>query len=68
MKSSTPDKIVAEKKTKTKNCKANWMVNNSAKLDCKTKQHTQFGVSARVMVPEIWPGQNRGKKKKNKKK
>ena len=22
------------------------MVNNSAKLDCTTKQHTQFGVSA----------------------
>ena len=26
--------------------KANWMVSNSAKLDRKTKQHTQFGVSA----------------------
>ena len=26
--------------------KANWMVNNSAKLDSRTKQHTQFGVSA----------------------
>ena len=25
---------------------ANWMVNNSAKLDRRTKQHTQFGVSA----------------------
>ena len=25
---------------------ANWMVSNSAKLDCRTKQHTQFGVSA----------------------
>ena len=25
---------------------ANWMVSNSAKLDRKTKQHTQFGVSA----------------------
>ena len=24
---------------------ANWMVSNSAKLDCRTKQHTQFGVS-----------------------
>ena len=43
MKNSTPDKIVAEKK---KNNKANWMVNNSAKLDRRTKQHTQFGVSA----------------------
>ena len=26
--------------------KVNWMVSNSAKLDRKTKQHTQFGVSA----------------------
>ena len=26
---------------------ANWMVSNSAKLDRRTKQHTQFGVSAR---------------------
>ena len=25
--------------------KANCMVSNSAKLDCRTKQHTQFGVS-----------------------
>ena len=35
-------KIVAEKK----NNEANWMVSNSAKLDRRTKQHTQFGVSA----------------------
>ena len=26
--------------------KANWMVSNSAKLDRRTKQHTQYGVSA----------------------
>ena len=25
---------------------ANWMVSNSAKLDRRTKKHTQFGVSA----------------------
>ena len=25
---------------------ANWMVSNSAKLDRRTKQHTQFGASA----------------------
>ena len=43
MKNSTPDKIVAEKKESNE---ANWMVSNSAKLDCRTKQHTQFGVSA----------------------
>ena len=34
-------KLVAGKK----NNKANWMVSNSAKLDRRTKQHTQFGVS-----------------------
>ena len=44
MKNSTPDKIVAKKKKK--NNEANWMVSNSAKLDHRTKQHTQFGVSA----------------------
>ena len=31
---------------KKKNNEANWMVSNSAKLDRRTKQHTQFGVSA----------------------
>ena len=31
---------------KRRNNEANWMVSNSAKLDCRTKQHTQFGVSA----------------------
>ena len=38
-----------EKKKKIKrkkNNEANWMVSNSAKLDCRTKHHTQFGVSA----------------------
>ena len=29
-----------------KNNEANWMVSYSAKLDSRTKQHTQFGVSA----------------------
>ena len=33
-------------KIKNKNNEANWMVSNSAKLDRRTKQHTQFGVSA----------------------
>ena len=46
VKNSTPDKIVAEKKIKKKtNKEANWMVSNSAKLDSRTKQHTQSGVS-----------------------
>ena len=35
---------MAEKKKK--NNEANWKVSNSAKLDRRTKQHTQFGVSA----------------------
>ena len=35
-----------KEKIKKKNYEANWMVSNSAKLDRRTKQHTQFGVSA----------------------
>ena len=31
---------------KKKNNEANWMVSNSAQLDRRAKQHTQFGVSA----------------------
>ena len=46
VKNSTPDKIVVEKSKKQKTNKdANWMVSNSAKLDSRTKQHTQSGVS-----------------------
>ena len=56
---------MAEKKN---NNEANWMVSNSAQLDHRTKQHTQFGVSAsncsRDMArTKLW--QNRGGKKKN---
>ena len=67
MKNSTPDKIMAEKKRKKEeNNEANWMVSNSAKLDCRTKQHTQSGVStsdgSRDLVrTKSW----RKKKKKN---
>ena len=44
------------------------MVSNSAKLDCRTKQHTQFGVSASngprdMPRTKLW--QNRGGKKNN---
>ena len=58
-------------KLKKKNNEANWMVSNSAKLDHRTKQHTQFGVSAsngsRDMArTKSW--QNRGGKNKLKKK
>ena len=35
-----------KEKIKKKSNEANWMVSNSAKLDRRTKQHTQFGVSA----------------------
>ena len=34
------------KKRKKKNNEANWMVSYSAKSNHRTKQHTQFGVSA----------------------
>ena len=49
---------------------ANLMVSNSAQLDCRTKQHTQFGVSAsngsRYMArTKSW---RKKKKKKEKKK
>ena len=39
-------KKTKKKLKKTKNNEANWMVSNSAKLDRRTNQHTQFGVSA----------------------
>ena len=51
--------------------KANWMVSNSAKLDRRTKQHTQFGVSAsngsRDMArTKSWRKKRKKKKKPNK--
>ena len=50
----------------------NWMVSNSAKLDRRTKQHTQFGVSAsngsRDMAGiKSWQKKQKKKKKKKKK-
>ena len=41
-----PGQNRGEKKKINKNNEANWMVSNNAKLDHRTKQHTQFGVSA----------------------
>ena len=42
---------------------ANWMVSNSAKLDRRTKQHTQFGVSASNCSRDMaWTKSWRGKK------
>ena len=57
---------VAEKKKK-KNNEANWMVSNSAKLDRRTKQHTQFGVSASNGSRDMARTKSWWKKKKNKK-
>ena len=55
-------------KSEKKTDEANWMVINSAKLDHRTKQHTQFGVStsngSRDMV---WTKSWQKKRKKNKK-
>ena len=60
-----------KKNKKIKNNKANWMVSYSAKLDSRTKQHTQFGVSAsngsRDMAPTKVAGKKRKKKSKKKK-
>ena len=59
-----------KKQKKKINNRANWMVSNSAQLDHRTKQHTQFGVSEsngyRDMArTKSW--QNRGGKNKLKK-
>ena len=50
--------------------KANWMVSNSAKLDRRTKQHTQFGVSARngsrdMARTKLWRKKNKKNNKAN---
>ena len=63
---------MAEKKKEKKINEANWMVSYSTKLDRRTKQHTQFGVSvsngsrdmARTKVAEK---KEKRKKKKEKK-
>ena len=45
---------------------ANWMVSNSAKLDRRTKQHTQFGVSASNSSRDMARTKSGGRKKKKK--
>ena len=42
------------------------MVSNSAKLDCRTKQHTQFGVSASNGSRDMARTKSLAEKKKNK--
>ena len=44
------------------------MVNNSAQLDCRTKQHTQFGVSASNGSRDMAQTKSYRKKAKKKKK
>ena len=62
--------MAEKKKKRKKNYEANWMVSNSAKLDHRTKQHTQFGVSAsngsRDMTrTKSWRKKRRKKKENN---
>ena len=58
---------MAGKKKKINN-KANWMVSYSAKLDSRTKQHTQFGVSASNGSKDMAATKSWREKKKKKKK
>ena len=48
-----------------KNNKAIWMVSNKAKLDRRSSSTLNLE-SLQVTVPEIWPGQNLGRKKEKK--
>ena len=63
-----PGQNLGEKKEEKKNNKANWMISNSAQLDRRTKQHTQFGVSASNGSRDMGRTKSRQKKKKKKKK
>ena len=57
-----------KKEKKKKNNKANWMISNSAKLDSRTEQHTQSGVSTSDGSRDMAPTKSWRKKKKKKKK
>ena len=65
-----PGQNLGEKKEneRKKNNEANWMVSNSAQLDRKTKQHTQFGVSASNGSRDMAQTKSWRKKKENEKK
>ena len=56
-----------KKKKKKKNNEANWMVSNSAKLDRRTKQHTESGVSTSDGSRDMARTRSWRKKKKKKK-
>ena len=58
--------MAEKKKKRKKNNEANWMVSNSAKLDCRAKQHTQFGVSASNGSRDMGRTKSWWKKKKKK--
>ena len=53
-------------KKEKKNNEANWMVSNSAKLDSRTKQHTQSGVSTSDGSRDIAATKSWRKKKEKK--
>ena len=58
------------KKKEKKNNEVNWMVSNSAKLDSRTKQHTQSGVSTSdgsrdIAATKSWQKKRKKKNKKN---
>ena len=55
-------------KKKKKNNEADWMVSNSAQLNRRTKQHTQFGVSASNGSRDMARTKSRRKKKEKIKK
>ena len=57
-----------KKKLKKKNNEVNWMVSNRAKLDRRTKQHNQFGVSASNGSRDMARTRSWRKKKKKKRK
>ena len=61
-----------KKRKKKKNNEANWMVSYSAKLDSRTKEHTEFGFSAsngsRDMARTKVAEKRKKKEKKKKKK
>ena len=62
---------MTEKKKKIKrkkNNEANWMVSYSAKLDSRTKEHTEFGVSASNGSRDMARTKVAEKRKKKKKK
>ena len=58
-----PGQNCGGKKEEKKNNEANWMVSNSAKLDHRTKQHTQFGVSTSDGSRDMAPTKSWRKKK-----